>query len=89
MKTRIILIGILTITFYTQSLSVIKPTFCLKNKEASMPVVIRGKVNSDVLILFLHGGPGGTAMKKIGTRAFNGLEEEFGVVYWDQRGASS
>jgi pimeloyl-ACP methyl ester carboxylesterase len=88
MKTRIFLIGIMTITFYTNSLSVIKPTFHLKNKEATMPVVVRGKMDSDILILFLHGGPGGTAMKKIGTRAFNGLEEEFGVVYWDQRGAT-
>lgn len=52
-----------------------------------MPVIVRGKVDSRILILFLHGGPGGTAMKKIGTRAFNGLEEDFGVVYWDQRGA--
>src|SRR6187402_810105 len=87
MKTRFILMGIISIASYTNSLSVIPPTFHINNKEAKMPVVIRGNIDSNVLILFLHGGPGGTSMQKIGTRAFNGLEKEFGVVYWDQRGA--
>ncbi len=87
MKTRFILTGIITFTFYTQSMSVIHSDFFIINKESKMPVVIRGNVDSRVLILFLHGGPGGSAMQKIGTRAFNGLEKEFGVIYWDQRGA--
>jgi pimeloyl-ACP methyl ester carboxylesterase len=65
----------------------VEPTFWLKNKDAKMPVVIRGNIQSSSMIVFLHGGPGGTALKKIGTRAFNALEQDFAVVYWNQRGA--
>jgi proline iminopeptidase len=64
-----------------------QPTFWIHNQKAKMPVVVRGNIQSHALIVFLHGGPGGTALKKIGTRAFSKLEEDFGVVYWDQRGA--
>ena len=65
----------------------VEPTFWLKNKKARMPVVVRGQIESGIMIIFLHGGPGGTALKKIGTRAFNMLEQDVSVVYWDQRGA--
>lgn len=61
--------------------------FILHNKKASMPVVIRGNIQSKKVILFLHGGPGGTALKKIGTKTFEKLEVDFGVIYWEQRGA--
>ncbi len=61
-------------------------TFCVHHQKAKMPVVVRGNTQSNVLIIFLHGGPGGTALKKIGTRAFTKLEEDFSVVYWNQRG---
>jgi len=30
-----------------------------------MPVVVRGNLESGILILFLHGGPGGTSLKKL------------------------
>ncbi len=80
---------IIILNVFNQSLGEIKPTFYVINDEASMPVVVRGKLSSDVLIVFLHGGPGGTALKKIGTRAFNLLEQDFGVAYWDQRGADA
>ena len=61
--------------------------FYYKNKNAVMPVAIRGNVKSQATILFLHGGPGGSAMLKIGSKAFNALEEKYRVVYWDQRGS--
>jgi pimeloyl-ACP methyl ester carboxylesterase len=87
MKTKISILIITVLNACMQSQGEIKPTFYVIHDEASMPVVVRGKITSNVLILFLHGGPGGTALKKIGTRAFNSLEKEFGLVYWDQRGA--
>jgi pimeloyl-ACP methyl ester carboxylesterase len=61
--------------------------FFIENKNARMPVVIRGDLASNVLIVFLHGGPGGTAIKKIGAKAFLALEERYAMVYWDQRGS--
>lgn len=54
-----------------------------------MPVAVRGKTDSGVLIVFLHGGPGGTALQKIGLRAFNDLEQSYGMVFWDQRSSGS
>ena len=86
LKSIIILIAVLIP--WTHTWGKIKPTFHFTNKNATMPVVVRGNVSSKVLIVFLHGGPGGTAMTKIGTRAFASLEEDYGIVYWDQRGAN-
>lgn len=63
--------------------------FYLVNKNAQMPVSVRGKVDSGVLIVFLHGGPGGTALQKIGLHAFNELEKSYGMVFWDQRASGS
>lgn len=54
-----------------------------------MPVSVRGNADSGVLIVFLHGGPGGTALQKIGLRAFNDLEQSYGMVFWDQRSSGS
>jgi pimeloyl-ACP methyl ester carboxylesterase len=63
--------------------------FYLVNKGAQMPVSVRGNIDSGILILFLHGGPGGTALQKVGLPAFVTLEKSYGVVYWDQRASGS
>jgi proline iminopeptidase len=63
--------------------------FYLVNKKAKMPVVVRGNKASNVFILFLHGGPGGTSIQKIGLPAFNDLENDYAMVYWDQRASGS
>jgi proline iminopeptidase len=49
-------------------------------------VLIRGKGINNPILLFLHGGPGASATALL--RKFNHeLEDDFTVVYWDQRGA--
>lgn len=63
--------------------------FYLVNKKAQMPVVVRGNTASGVMIVFLHGGPGGTALQKIGLDAFTKLERTYGMVFWDQRASGS
>ncbi|MGC3943181.1 MAG: alpha/beta hydrolase [Chryseolinea sp.] len=63
--------------------------FYLVNKKAQMPVSVRGKIDSGVLVIFIHGGPGGTAFQKIGLHAFNELEKKYGIVFWDQRASGS
>ena len=86
MKTKMLMLIIIALNTCTQSQGEVKPSFILRNDEATMPVVVRGNIASHTLVVFLHGGPGGTALKKIGTRTFSKLEEYYGVVYWDQRG---
>jgi len=60
--------------------------FYLENKEALMPVWVRGNKSSKVFIIYLHGGPGDTAMDTAGySNAFHAIEKDFAVVYYDQR----
>lgn len=63
--------------------------FYLVNKGAEMPVSVRGNKDSGVFIIFVHGGPGGTALQKIGLPAFNTLEKSYATVFWDQRASGS
>ncbi|MBC8155881.1 MAG: alpha/beta hydrolase [Bacteroidetes bacterium] len=59
--------------------------FFLRSVGADMPVWVRGNDQSDVFVLFLHGGPGGTTHEYVKTPAFSRLEQRYRVVYWDQR----
>ncbi|NLR91663.1 alpha/beta fold hydrolase [Flammeovirga agarivorans] len=60
----------------------------LKHKGASMPVLVRGKYDSDAIILMVHGGAGGSSAPHI--EDLGGLvEKEFMVAYWDQRHSGS
>jgi proline iminopeptidase len=63
--------------------------FFLINQSAKMPVVVRGNKSSGIFILFIHGGPGGTALQKMGLPAFNDLENSYATVFWDQRASGS
>ena len=60
----------------------------LKHKGASMPLLVRGNFNSDVILLMVHGGAGGSSGSHI--EDFNEMiEPEYMVAYWDQRHAGS
>jgi proline iminopeptidase len=71
--------------------------FYLNRENAQMPIWVKGNINSGVFIVFNHGGPGscGTLESILEVAPANGqfdhpspfqkLEEEFAVVYWDQR----
>jgi pimeloyl-ACP methyl ester carboxylesterase len=49
-------------------------------------LLIRGEDESNPVLLWLHGGPG-SAQMPIHHKYTKGLEKEFVVVHWDQRGA--
>jgi proline iminopeptidase len=58
----------------------------LEINDRKQYVLIRGKDINNPILLFLHGGPGASATALL--RKFNHeLEDNFTVVYWDQRGA--
>lgn len=67
----------------------IKDHFFLRNNGADMPVYVEGNTSSGIFLLWLHGGPGGTALvENFGPNDDNytvELENKYAMVYWDQR----
>jgi len=59
--------------------------FYLESKGAIMPVWVKGNKQSNVFLLLLHGGPGDSAMYYSTFDAFEKLEKDYALVYWDQR----
>jgi pimeloyl-ACP methyl ester carboxylesterase len=66
----------------------IQDQFYVENQGAKMPVLIEGNIDSGVIVLWVHGGPGGTAIG-FQNDAFISelLEPKYAVAYWDQRAA--
>lgn len=61
-------------------------TFWVKNAGAEMPVYMRGNINSNVIILIVHGGPGGSGLEYRTGLWTEEVEQEYAMAYWDQRG---
>lgn len=61
--------------------------FFIKNAGAEMPVYVKGNIASSVFIIFLHGGPGGSASLPSFMPVSKELEDDYAFVYWDQRGS--
>ena len=66
----------------------IQDFFYVENQGAKMPVLVEGNIDSGVIVLWVHGGPGGTAIGfQNDTYITQQLEPKFAVAYWDQRAA--
>ena len=50
-----------------------------------MPVWVKGNFDSEVIIVTVHGGPGDSGMEQHIATGFKMLEEDYLMVYWDQR----
>lgn len=59
--------------------------FHVERAGAVMPVWVNGNLESDVFIVTLHGGPGHAGHEFPLSQGFQRLEEDYAVVYWDQR----
>jgi pimeloyl-ACP methyl ester carboxylesterase len=59
--------------------------FFVKREGARFPVWARGDLDSDTFIVIIHGGPGSTGTQYFHLDAYEGLEDRYGVVYWEQR----
>ena len=60
--------------------------FYLNNVEAIMPVWVKGNKDSRKFIIMLHGGPeGGSSQYYTIFPSHKKIEEQFAIVYWDQR----
>lgn len=59
--------------------------FHLSHKGASMPIWVKGNFSSDVMLITVHGGPGDSGMEQHIQTGFKYLENDYLVVYYDQR----
>jgi pimeloyl-ACP methyl ester carboxylesterase len=63
--------------------------FYLENDNAIMPVWVNGNINSNVFVIFLHGGPGNTSATYAISDAYQTLQQDYAFVYYDQRGSGA
>lgn len=63
--------------------------FFLRNQGAVMPVWVRGNIASNVFIIHLHGGPGGSSIEEAEQKVYLDLESDYAMVYWDQRASGA
>lgn len=61
----------------------------VRHKAADMPVWVRGNTQSDVFIIYIHDGPGGSSFIDIQNDFFAGIEERYAMVYYDQRSSGN
>ncbi|NIJ52280.1 alpha/beta fold hydrolase [Dyadobacter arcticus] len=66
----------------------IQDLFYVENQGAKMPVLMEGNIDSGVILLWVHGGPGGTAIGFQNDEFISAqVEPKYAVAYWDQRAA--
>lgn len=59
--------------------------FYVKRRKARFPVWVKGNLDSDVFLVIVHGGPGSTGTQYFHYGAFDPLQEDYAVVYWEER----
>lgn len=59
----------------------------LKNGKVVLPLRVVGKSSSKTAIIVLHGGPGGSAFQMRLATSMQNLENNYKLVYFDQRGS--
>ncbi len=64
--------------------------FYVENDGAKMPVLVEGNTASKIMVLFVHGGPGGTGIGFNNDEAMSKyLKSQYALAFWDQRGAGT
>lgn len=61
----------------------------VRHKNADMSVWVKGNKDSGVFVIYLHGGPGGSSFIDIQNDFFSGIENQYAMVYYDQRGSGN
>jgi len=85
-----VVLVVVTINLFSCSnddnLSNLNDTIFVRHKNADMPAYIMGNGTEKVFLVTLNGGPGGIGLEFRGT-AVSEIEEQYAVVYFDQRGS--
>ncbi|MDC7126424.1 MAG: alpha/beta hydrolase [Spirochaetales bacterium] len=58
-------------------------------KGADMPVLVEGNKDSGIFIIYVHGGPGGSSFIDIHNKFFDSIEEQYAMVFYDQRASGN
>jgi pimeloyl-ACP methyl ester carboxylesterase len=91
----ILVIALLTITIFScqkeriSTGTAINDVFYLKTEGQSLPVKVRGNIDSKKILIIVHGGPGGNAISYRTALVEKNVESQFAVVYFDQRFAGT
>lgn len=59
--------------------------FYIRRGGSDMPVWVHGNGASNVVIIQLHGGPGGNSLIYRELSSYKKLEQNYAIAYWDQR----
>ena len=81
-----IVISLLVACKKDEDLTKLDETIWVRNEGADMPVHIHGNLTNDVILLIVHGGPGGNGLEYRTGKYTVPLEAKYAVAYWDQRG---
>lgn len=82
----LIIMGITVFSSCTKESSETFEHFYLRNANADLYVEINGNMASDIFIIYLHGGPGGSGVAYNSGYFTDSMEEDYAMVYLDQRG---
>jgi pimeloyl-ACP methyl ester carboxylesterase len=65
--------------------------FFLRSGSADLPVLVQGPEDADTLVLFVHGGPGGSGLvvQAALPAAFRPISERHLLAFYEQRGAGA
>jgi pimeloyl-ACP methyl ester carboxylesterase len=61
--------------------------YYVEHKGANFPVWVKGNIDSQTFVVFLHGGPGETAFIYPYITVIEEMENDYAFVFWDQRNA--
>ncbi|MNS11054.1 Proline iminopeptidase [compost metagenome] len=57
----------------------------VRTQDADLPLHVQGNTAAKKMLLFVHGGPGGTGVTRLSSAAFKALAADVGVALYDQR----
>jgi pimeloyl-ACP methyl ester carboxylesterase len=66
--------------------SKLKDNLYVRRNGADIPTYVYGNGSEKVFLVFLHGGPGDPTLFFRSSKSFKKLEEDFALVYFEQRG---
>ena len=84
-----VVLTLILLAFNISKAQTVKDFFYVEKDNKELPVFIRGNLDNKIIIIFVQGGPGETAIdfgRSDYPRWQNTLEKEVAIAYYDQRG---